>query len=217
MVNGGSLSLGPGSTLPYAGTLTVNGGSFNLNGNTQLLGSLNGSGGTFNVNGGGLLVLNSAQANTLGSALAGNGMVTVQGGGSLNLTGNSSAFAGSTVVSNASLNVGGSLGGNVFVLPGGTLSGTGSVGNLFNSGVLAPGNSIGTMSVAGNFTRRRGGIYSDRGQRHGPERPDQCRRHGDAAGRYGDRHRPARHRPSRPRTTYTFLTAAGGLRAPSPR
>ncbi len=117
----------PGSTLPYAGALTVNGGSFNLNGNTQLLGSLDGSGGTVNL-GNGLLVLNSAQSNTLGSSLSGNGTFTVQGGGSLNLTGNSSGFTGFTVVSNASLNVGGSLGGSVFVLPGSTLSGTGSVG-----------------------------------------------------------------------------------------
>ena len=158
-VNGGSLSLGPGSTLPMAGALTVNGGRFDLNGNTQLLGSLNGSGGEVNL-GNGLLVLNSAQSNTLGSSLRGNGTFTVQGGGSLNLTGNSSSFSGFTVVSNASLNVGGTLGGSIFVLPGSTLSGTGSVGNLFNSGLLAPGNSAGTMTVTGNFSQAASGTYT---------------------------------------------------------
>ena len=208
-VNAGSLSLGPGSTLPYAGALTVNGGSFNLNGNTQLLGSLGGSGGTVNVNGGGLLVLNSAQSNTLGSALAGNGMFTVQGGGSLNLTGNSSAFAGSTVVSNASLNVGGSLGGNLFVLPGGTLNGTGSVGNLFNSGLLAPGNSIGTMTVTGNFTQMPGATYMT--EVGGAGLSDRVNVAGTATlgGQVFVTALPGM--AFAPSTTYTILSATGGL------
>ena len=177
-VTGGSLSLGPGSTLPYAGALTVNGGSFNLNGNTQLLGSLGGSGGTVNL-GNGLLVLNSAQSNTLGSSLSGNGTFTVQGGGSLNLTGNSSGFTGFTVVSNASLNVGGSLGGSVFVLPGSALGGTGSVGHLFNSGVVA------TRQLDRHDDRRRqlhadaaAATYMTEVAGAGLERPHQCRRHG---------------------------------------
>jgi hypothetical protein len=41
---------------------------------------------------------------------------------------------------------------NTFVNPGGTLSGTGTVGgNLSNSGVVSPGDSPGTLHVGGNF------------------------------------------------------------------
>ncbi len=208
-VTGGSLSLGPGSTLPYASALTVNGGGFNLNGNTQLLGSLNGSGGTVNVNGNGLLVLNSAQSNTLGSSLAGNGTFTVQGGGSLNLTGNSSSFNGYTVVSNASLNVGGSLGGNVFVLPGATLGGTGSVGNLYNSGVVGPGNSIGTLTVTGNFSQAQGATYMT--EVGGAGLSDRINVAGTATlgGQVFVTALPGM--AFAPSTTYTILSATGGL------
>ncbi len=158
IVNGGALGLGPGASLLAGSALTINGGSFNLNGNYQVVGSLNGSGGSLNL-GGGMLVLNTAQSNTLGSSLGGTGVLGVLGGGSLNLTGNSSGFGGSTVVGNANLNVSGTLGGSVFVTPGGTLSGSGSVGNLSNGGVVSPGNSIGTLTVAGNFIQGATGTY----------------------------------------------------------
>ncbi|MBY0318377.1 MAG: autotransporter domain-containing protein [Reyranella sp.] len=208
VVNGGSLSLGPGSTLPFAGALTVNGGAFNLNGNTQFLGSLNGSGGTINL-GNGLLVLNTTQSSTLGSSLAGNGQFTVQGGGSLSLTGNNGGFSGNTVVSNASLNVGGSLGGNVFVLPGSMVSGNGSIANLFNSGVMAPGNSIGTMTVAGNFSQTASGTYAT--EVVGSGQSDRVNVGGTATlgGQVFVSALPGM--AFAPSTTYTILNAAGGL------
>lgn len=157
-VAGGSLSLGPGATLPSASALTVNGGAFNLNGNTQVLGSLGGTGGTIDP-GNGLLVLDTAQANTLASKITGTGMFTVQGGGSLDLTGDSSGFSGQTVVADAGLFINGSLGGTVFAGPGGVIGGTGTVaGNLYNGGILSPGNSsVGTLNVAGNFNNSAAG------------------------------------------------------------
>ena len=158
-VNAGSLSLGPGASLPASSALTMNGGTFNLNGNSQVLGSLAGNGGTLNLNGG-LMVLNSALSNQLGSTLTGNGSFTVQGGGSLNYTGNGTGFTGSTVVNNASLSVNGTLGGNVFTGANGTIGGGGAiVGNLYNGGVLSPGNSVGTLTVNGNFFNT-GGLMS---------------------------------------------------------
>ena len=154
-------------------------------------------------------MLNSAQSNTLGSSLSGNGTFTVQGGGSLNLTGNSSGFTGFTVVSNASLNVGGSLGGSVFVLPGSALGGTGSVGHLFNSGVVAPGNSIGTMTVAGNFTQMQGATYMT--EVAGAGLSDRVNVGGTATlgGQVFVSALPGM--AFAPSTTYTILNAAGGL------
>ncbi|WP_422003487.1 autotransporter domain-containing protein [Reyranella sp.] len=206
-VTGGSLSLAPGATLPSSGTLTVNGGAFNLNGNTQVLGALGGSGGQIDL-GGGLLALNTSQSNVLGAALAGTGTFSLQGGGSVNLTGNSTGFSGSTVVTNAGLAVNGSLGGNVFVGSGGTVSGSGTIaGNLFNGGMVAPGNSIGTLSVAGNYSQVTG-LYSvevgDGGQ------SDLINVGGTASlgGAVSVYAQPGT--SFAPSTTYRILTAAGG-------
>ena len=208
-VNGGNLSLGPGATLPYASSLTMNGGTFNLNGNTQVLSSISGNGGTL-APGGGLLVLNTTQSNTLGSSLSGNGMFVVQGGGSLNLTGNSAGFSGATVVANAGLAVNGSLGGNVFAGPGGTVSGNGTiVGNLFNGGLLAPGNSIGTLTVSGNYSQNSAGVYTT--EVVGQGQSDRLNVGGIAnlGGTVFVTALPGL--PFAPSTTYTILSAAGGL------
>jgi uncharacterized protein with beta-barrel porin domain len=208
-VSGGSLTLASGATLPTSSALTVNGGAFRLNGNSQVLGALSGSGGRIEL-GGGLLVLDTTQANTLGSSLAGRGSFTLQGGGSLALTGNSTGFSGSTVVSNASLNLAGSLGGNVFAGTGGTVGGTGSVvGNLFNSGTVAPGNSIGTLSVAGNYSQNGAGVYAT--EVIGSGQSDRLNVGGTATlgGAVNVTALPGM--SFAPRTTYTILNAAGGL------
>ncbi|HEV7322669.1 MAG TPA: autotransporter-associated beta strand repeat-containing protein [Ensifer sp.] len=91
--------------------------------------------------------------------VSGNGGFNKTGLGQLNLTGNSSAFSGTTTVGNGTLSVNGSLGGTVDVLAGGRLQGSGSVSNVKVSGTVAPGNSIGTLNVAGNVTLAAGSIY----------------------------------------------------------
>ena len=51
------------------------------------------------------------------------------------------------------LSVNGTINGLVTVIAGGTLGGIGTIDNVFiNGGVLAPGNSIGTLNVAGSLT-----------------------------------------------------------------
>jgi uncharacterized protein with beta-barrel porin domain len=51
------------------------------------------------------------------------------------------------------LSVNGVINGLIIVSAGGTLGGTGAIDNVFvNGGVLAPGNSIGTLNVAGSLT-----------------------------------------------------------------
>ncbi len=64
----------------------------------------------------------------------------------------------------------------VTVQSGGTLSGTGTIGNVTNSGTVSPGNSPGTLNVVGSYTQT--------SQRHPPGRnrlahqlrQDQCYR-----------------------------------------
>jgi len=45
------------------------------------------------------------------------------------------------------------------VLPSGILEGRGVVSNLVNSGILAPGGSIGTLTVSGNYTGNGGALH----------------------------------------------------------
>lgn len=73
------------------------------------------------------------------------------------LTGDSAAFAGTTTVSGGKLVVNGGLGGTIDIVSGGRLGGTGTLGTAGSTvtiaagGVHAPGNSIGTQIIAGNY------------------------------------------------------------------
>jgi fibronectin-binding autotransporter adhesin len=82
--------------------------------------------------------------------MAGAGAIEVFSGRTI-LAGDSSAFAGSTTVDSGILQVNGALGGTMDVLAAGRLEGNGIVGTTSNAGVVAPGNSIGTLTVAGDY------------------------------------------------------------------
>jgi len=80
-------------------------------------------------------------------------------GNIITLTGDSSKFDGDTTVETGGLAVNGSLGGTLDVLSTARLMGTGRVGNTIVDGTIAPGNSIGTLTVAGDITFNAGSIY----------------------------------------------------------
>ncbi|MGQ7829784.1 autotransporter domain-containing protein [Altererythrobacter sp. Z27] len=82
--------------------------------------------------------------------------------GYTSLTADSSVFTGTTDLAGGTLNVAGSLGGVVNVSGNGTLVGTGSIGSLAlaEGGTIAPGNSIGTINVAGNVTFDAGSVFA---------------------------------------------------------
>ncbi|KQW86263.1 hypothetical protein ASC89_00880 [Devosia sp. Root413D1] len=73
------------------------------------------------------------------------------------LTGDGAAFAGTTTASGGKLVVNGHLGGAIQIASGGQLGGTGTLGTAGSTvtiaagGVHAPGNSIGTQIIAGNY------------------------------------------------------------------
>ncbi|KQZ73892.1 hypothetical protein ASE06_16385 [Sphingopyxis sp. Root214] len=93
---------------------------------------------------------------TYGGLFTGPGTLTKAGSGTLRVTGNSDGFGGSTTVAAGTLAVQGRLGGAVTVASGARLEGGGQIGSLVNAGVVAPGNSIGTLTIAGDYEGRGG-------------------------------------------------------------
>jgi outer membrane autotransporter protein len=75
---------------------------------------------------------------------------------------NNRAFATSAAVQSGTLHVNGQLTSPAVTMAvGGTLAGTGTViGAVTNNGTIAPGNSIGTLNITGNYTQASGSAYT---------------------------------------------------------
>ncbi|UZE49092.1 autotransporter domain-containing protein [Rhodopseudomonas sp. P2A-2r] len=178
--NSGSLVLGDLGT----GALTIaNGGAVSVGGFVKLA-SQAGSVGTLNI--GGAAGTAAEAAGTLNAALvqfgAGTGSINFnhtsasyafapvitgvgtinQISGNTNLTADNSGFTGTTNITGGRLAVNGSLANAlVSISDGGILGGNGIVGStsVLSGGVIAPGNSIGTLTVNGNITQAAGSVY----------------------------------------------------------
>ncbi|MCL8000394.1 autotransporter outer membrane beta-barrel domain-containing protein [Brucella sp. 21LCYQ03] len=61
------------------------------------------------------------------------------------------AFTGTTSVFGGTMRVDGALGGSITIEENGRLEGIGSVGSVTNHGVISPGNSIGTLTINGDY------------------------------------------------------------------
>ncbi|MGV2140439.1 autotransporter outer membrane beta-barrel domain-containing protein [Agrobacterium sp. 16-2014-1-2a] len=148
-----------GLTKDGFGTLTLTGENNYGGGTTITDGVLQlGHGGTSgwivgDVTDNGILAFNRSDMRAFVGTLTGAGGVHQIGSGMTTLTANSSALTGISKVQSGILSVNGILGGSIEV-KGGRLQGSGQVGNATNfaSGLIAPGNSIGTLTVAGNYT-----------------------------------------------------------------
>jgi outer membrane autotransporter protein len=175
-----------GTTNTTRGDITLsNGGKIEIGGNVAL-GQVAGSTGVLNIGGaegevaqtGGTWVASNVNfgagtgrinfnhtdaAFNFDSVISGLGTINQNGSGLTMLTGNSGGFTGLTNVNAGTLSVNGILGGTMNV-NNGRLQGTGQVGDTTNfaGGTIAPGNSIGTLLVAGNYTGS-GGILEIEG------------------------------------------------------
>ncbi|MER0237173.1 autotransporter domain-containing protein [Fulvimarina sp. MAC8] len=83
------------------------------------------------------------------------------GAGAWTLTGTSSTIAGSFMVNDGLLTNNASLPNAAFMLNGGAIGGSGTVGTVVvdAGSTIAPGNSIGTLNVAGNTTFQPGSTF----------------------------------------------------------
>jgi subtilase-type serine protease len=143
----------------------INGGTLDLNGFNLSMSSLSGRGGSVKL-GSALLELNQTINTRYDGNIDGSGGLAKSGNGWLVLNGQNS-FGGLTVVNGGGLVVGDSdhpgarLAGGVAVGVNTTLSGVGTISDLkvASGGIIAPGNSIGTMSVTGNVMLSAGSTY----------------------------------------------------------
>lgn len=88
---------------------------------------------------------------TFAGVIGGTGGLTVTGG-SQTLSG-VNTYTGATTVSGGRLAVNGSITSPVATSGAGILGGNGTIfGDVTNAGTIAPGNSIGTLTIAGNYT-----------------------------------------------------------------
>ena len=96
--------------------------------------------------------INTAEALDLTGNISGAGDLTISGDGIITLTGNASG-TGDVNQSNGILKANGSILKDIN-LSGGTLQGSGTVSSVTSTGgTIAPGNSIGTLTVAGNYNQ----------------------------------------------------------------
>src|SRR5690606_6303890 len=95
---------------------------------------------------------------TFSNNINGVGGLTKRGAGVLQLTG-VNTYIGPTTVGGGKLVVNGALASTVTVQAAGALGGSGTVAGVHNHGVVAPGNSVGTLTVAGDYTAYPGSFY----------------------------------------------------------
>ena len=223
--NSGDLDLGFSGT----GTLTVAEGA-TVHAGTVHVASQAGSRGTLNIGaaagspaaaagmldaasvafgaGIGTINFNHTSANyVFGSTMTGNGSVNVLSGTTILTAANS--YTGPTTVNGATLIVNGSIASSpLTVAGGGVVGGTGFLGaTTIGAGTLSPGNSIGTITVQGNLVLSAASAYL---VEISPTRADRTDVTGAAqlAGTLRVVASPGTYAPG---TTYTILTATGGI------
>ena len=142
-------STGAGRSIVFSGAATH---TLNLGTGSVLNGNVQGGTGVDN------LVLQGNGTESIAKFLAFETLAMQ--GADWTLTG-AGTFTTSATVQSGRLRVGGTLTSpTVTVDAPGTLGGTGTVvGNVVNNGTLAPGNSIGTLAITGNYTQASGSTY----------------------------------------------------------
>ena len=169
------------------------------------------------IGAGASLAFDQAQDGSYAGRLSGPGSFDKSGAGAAYFIGDGSGFTGTTTVRQGLLSVGtpghdASLGGTVRVLDGGALGGSGRVGSvvLGKGATVAPGNSIGTLNVAGDLDFDAGSVYEVEVDPAGSA-SDRI----EAGGRVALNGAAVRHvgldGGYRPSSTYTIVQAAGGV------
>jgi outer membrane autotransporter protein len=179
IVNNATLQFSRTNDLSYSGSISGSGsviqagtGTVTLLGTNNYTGLTTISSGILQIGNGGTsgnisgdiannagLVFNRSDNLTYAAVISGSGSIVQSGAGRLILNGTNGAFLGTTTVQNGALEVNGTLGGTILITSLGTVGGTGTLNELTVNGIIAPGHSIGSLTVVGNYTQAPGSVY----------------------------------------------------------
>ena len=196
-----------------SGTLTLAGDNTYSRGTTVSAGTLRGT--TRSLQGAiastAALIFDQAFDGAYAGSLSGSGTLAKNGTGRVNLTGTSSVGGGTTINAGA-LAVNGHLTSNVVINQNGTLAGSGNVtGNIVvNGGTIEPGNSIGHLTIDGNFTFNAGTYGVEVNARGDSDRIAVVGAGHTVTIRAGTLQVLPEAGTYVPNTTYTIVTSAGG-------
>ena len=202
----GTLVLTGDST--FTGTTTIASGSLEV-GDGANHGTLGGT-----VINNGSLTFNRATDSVFAGVFAGTGSVFKVGAGTLAVTGDSSAYIGTTMLSGGGLQVDGKLGGTVVAITADTtVSGVGTLNHLLlgSSATLSPGNAatpFGRLNVLGNLNMMPGSSLRVAAAADGQHSGVDVTGIASLAGSVLHMGQNGSYAPS---TTYTILTAGGGV------
>jgi len=143
--------------------LDLGGGTIDLSqveGGQQTIAQLSGEGGTLQL-GQTQLVVDQSGDTVFSGVMTGTGSLIKDGEGDLKLNGDGTGFTGTGQVDGGTLSVNGDFSNASFVVnEGGTLGGAGTIGNTqVAGGTLAPGNSIDTLTVAGDISFNAASVF----------------------------------------------------------
>lgn len=150
----GSLTKDGAGALTLAGTNSYSGGT------TVSAGALVGTTSSLqgNIVNNADLIVDQSTAGTYAGNISGSGNLEKTGSGNVNFTGNHT-YSGSTAVNQGTLSINGSLASQTTVGANGALGGNGSINaNVTNQGTVGAGNSIGTLTINGDYTNDSSGI-----------------------------------------------------------
>ncbi|MBI3428747.1 MAG: autotransporter domain-containing protein [Actinobacteria bacterium] len=134
--------------------------TLDLNNHSNTIGSLAGAG-SVNLGSATLTLGGNGSSTTFSGMISGTGGLVKNGGGTFALTGNNS-YTGATTVAGGTLLVNGTVLGLITILSGANLQGSGTVMEVVvdGGGSISPGNSIGTLTVLGDYTGAGGSTYN---------------------------------------------------------
>ncbi|MCX5653716.1 MAG: autotransporter-associated beta strand repeat-containing protein, partial [Planctomycetota bacterium] len=169
-INGGTLRHNVAGSIPTGRIMTVAAGAaFNMNGIGQSIDSLNGAGSVINPGGAALLTINGSTDGTFSGVLAAttaaNLALTKSGTNTQTLSG-ANTYGGATAITAGTLLVNGTHTGGDNYTVSGTLGGTGTITlasgktvTVQSGGTLAPGASVGTLTINNDMTWAGLGAY----------------------------------------------------------
>jgi len=186
----------------FGGGTTINAGTLQI-GNGGTTGSISG-----NMVDNGVFVFDRSDALTYAGNISGTGSLVKNGAGTLTLTGVNPYSGGTTINAGKLLLSDAVIPAPVVALPAAFLGGIGTVGPSMIAGTLAPGFSIGTITVSGNMTFAAPGVYL---VEISPTAADRTNVTGAATLAGGSVQVQAETGTYTLGTTFTILNAAGGV------